>query len=200
MYVPDAMKRDKRQPYKEIEQITEAINKDRKIKYQSFDYLPTKEKGIKNDGEYSLLSPAAIICREDRYYILGYPENVSEQSVTMERIDHICNVEITNEPVFKPEAYDIKEVIYKDAKIHEAEAVEVILECANEQIQNVMDYFGDEIEPCPASEGKFYVTVRAEDGPAFYAWVFRAAGEIRIIEPKVMLKKYRRLLRKGLKK
>lgn len=111
----------------------------------------------------------------------------------------ICNVEITNEPAYKPEEFDIRRYINKDIKIYETETKEVILECANEQIQNVIDYFGDQIEPYPAGEERFYVAVRAEDSLTFYAWVFKAAGDIRIIEPKGMLKKYRRLLRKGLK-
>lgn len=60
MYTADLLKPDNEQIYYAIDVITDAINAGRQIRFQYYDYLPTKEKILRNEGEYYYLSPMSI--------------------------------------------------------------------------------------------------------------------------------------------
>jgi len=43
------------------------------------------------------------------------------------------------------------------------------------------------------------VRAKVADSPTFYSWMFGFVGDIRIVEPAMAVKTYRKMLRKGLK-
>ena len=62
-----------------------------------------------------------------------------------------------------------------------------------------MNYFGEDVETWIADDDHFRARVQVADSPTFYSWVFGFVGEIRIVEPAIVIKRYRKMLHKGLK-
>ena len=200
MYTADVLKPKNEQIYYAIDVITDAINAGRQIRFQYFDYLPTKEKILKNEGEHYYLSPIAMIWDDNHYYVIGHSEKHPEPFIINFRIDRICHAEITEEPSILPEdGFNVEEYVNRQFRMNVGEAVEVILECKNERMRNVIDHFGEDVETWIADDDHFRVRVQVADSPTFYSWVFGFVGDIRIVEPSLAVKKYRKMLHKGLK-
>lgn len=76
---------------------------------------------------------------------------------------------------------------------------EVILEGTDEGIQNVIRRFGADGAITSVDKYSSRIRVMVHDSPAFYGWVFGFNGDLRIVEPKEAVKKYRKMLRRGFK-
>ena len=173
---------------------------DRQIRFQYYDYLSTKEKILKNDGEDYYLSPIAMVWDDNHYYVIGHSEKHPEPFVINFRIDRICHAEITEKPSILPEnGFNVEEYVNRQFRMNVGEAVEVVLECKNERMRNVIDHFGEDVETWIADDDHFRVRVQVANSPTFYSWVFGFVGDIRIVEPAIVVKKYRKMLHKGLK-
>ena len=58
-----------------------------------------------------------------------------------------------------------------------------VLECRNELMKYVIDRFDESVETETATENTFYAYPEVALSPNFYSWVFKFAGDIRIISP-----------------
>ena len=200
IYTADLLKPDNEQIYYAIDVITDAINTGRQIRFQYYDYLPTKEKILRNEGEYYYLSPIAMVWDDNHYYVIGHSEKHPEPFVINFRIDRICHAEIIGEPSILPEeGFSVEEYVNRQFRMNVGEALEVVLECRNERMRDVIDRFGEEVETWVSDEEHFRVRAQVADSPTFYSWVFGFVGDIRIVEPDSAVKRYRQMLRKGLK-
>ena len=200
MYTADVLKPDNEQIYYAIDVITDAINARRQIKFQYYDYLPTKAKILRNEGEYYYLSPIAMVWDDNHYYVIGHSEKHPEPFIINFRIDRICHAEITEEPSILPEeGFSMEKYVNKQFRMNVGGTLEVVLECRNERMRDVIDRFGEEVETWISDEEHFHVRAKVADSPTFYSWVFGFVGDIRILEPDVAVKHYRQMLRKGLK-
>ena len=64
-----------------------------------------------------------------------------------------------------------------------SKTVKVKLKCRNEHMRYVIDRFGEKVETEIADEENFFAYPEVALSPNFYSWVFKFAGEIRIISP-----------------
>ena len=198
IYTADLLKPDNEQIYYAIDVITDAINTGKQIRFQYYDYLPTKEKILRNQGEYYYLSPIAMIWDNNHYYVIGHSEKHPDPFAINFRIDRIYHAEITDVPSILPErGFCVEEYVNRQFRMNVGEILEVVLECRNELMRNVIDHFGEEVETWVSDEDHFCVRAQVADSPTFYSWVFGFGGDIRIIEPDSATKRYRQMLRKG---
>ena len=201
MYTANVLKPNNEQIYYAIDVITDAINAGRQIRFQYYDYLPTKEKILKNNGENYYLSPIAMVWDDNHYYVIGHSEKHPEPFIINFRIDRICHAEITEEPSILPEdGFSVEEYVNRQFRMNVGEAVEVILECKNERMRSVIDHFGEDVETWIADDEHFRVRVHVADSPTFYSWIFGFVGDIRIVGPEAVANKYQDMLMMGLQK
>lgn len=66
-------------------------------------------------------------------------------------------------------------------------------------MRDVIDHFGEEVETWVTDDEHFRVRAQVAASPTFYSWVFGFVGDIRILEPSIAVKTYRKMLYKGLK-
>ena len=79
----------------------QAINRGKKMSFQYYDYLPTKEKVLRHGGEVYILSPYALIWSDDRYYLVGYSDK--REALAAFRIDRMTIPKILDEPAVEIE-------------------------------------------------------------------------------------------------
>ena len=141
-----------------------------------------------------------MIWDDNHYYVIGHSEKHPEPFIINFRIDRICHAEITEEPSILPEdGFSVEEYVNRQFRMNVGETLEVVLECRNERMRDVIDHFGEDVETWVSDEAHFLVRAQVADSPTFYSWVFGFVGDIRILEPATAVKTYRRMLYKGLK-
>ena len=113
-YVVNRIKPDNEQIYYIIDAINDAINADKQISFQYYDYTGLKKKVLKNKGEVYKLSPYKLLWCGDYYYVLGYSEKKSK--VINFRVDRIASKpEILDKDIIPmPDDFNIDFTLYAD--------------------------------------------------------------------------------------
>lgn len=194
LVVDDKIKPKNTQIYYIVDTIHEAINLKKKISFLYFDYLPTKEKHIKNDGEPYIISPYSLLWNGDYYYLIGYSDK-KEKVVTF-RVDRILKQpDILEEAaVKKSKDFDLTEYSNKIFKMFDGEEQEVELECENELMKNIIDQFGEDVDVIANNDNTFVVRVTVSVSSTFFGWVVGFGGKIKIAGPEEVKKDYSDLL------
>ena len=86
IFTADRIKADNGKIFLTTDVVSRAIEQEKKVSFQHYDYLPTK-KVLKNNGEVYIISPYALIWSDDRYYLVGYSDKRHE--LTPFRVDRI---------------------------------------------------------------------------------------------------------------
>ena len=89
-YVVKNVKPNNEQIYYIVDAINDAINANKQISFQYYDYTGLKKKVLKNKGEIYKLSPYHLVWNGDYYYVLGYSDK--REKVISFRVDRIANV------------------------------------------------------------------------------------------------------------
>ena len=180
--VENRIKSENEKVYYIIDALNEAINTGKKVSFQYFTYNVRKQKKLKYDGFTYVFSPYKLIWKGDYYYAVGYSDK--HDNVSSFRADRICHIEITEEKaVKKPGGFSLEKYSRQIFEMYDGDTVRVKLKCRNEHMKYVIDRFGENVETEIADEDNFYAYPKVALSPNFYSWVFKFAGEIRIISP-----------------
>ena len=174
----------------------QAINRGKKISFQYYDYLPTKEKVLRHGGEVYILSPYALIWSDDRYYLVGYSDK--REALAAFRIDRMTIPKILDEPAVENTSFDPADYTNKVIHMYSGPEQLVTLRCENGQMRSVIDKFGEDIRVEIEDEGHFLAEVKVQASPTFYAWVFQFGGDIRIAGPADVRKEFFAMAQKAL--
>ena len=67
IFTADRIKADNGKIFLTTDVVSRAIEQEKKVSFQYYDYLPSKEKVLRNNGEVYIISPYALIWSDDRY-------------------------------------------------------------------------------------------------------------------------------------
>lgn len=183
--------------YRNIALIGSAISQDRKLTFQYWNYNVRKEKVLRHNGKWYVISPYSMIWKDDRYYLVGWSDERND--ITTFRIDRIKTVKITEEPRyllrgFKPDQYaDSSVKMYGVGK-----ETDVTLHCGGARMDSVIDRFGFDVPVEVLEDGSFNTTVRVRPNNTFFGWVFQYS-DIQITGPSDVVKAYQEKLADTLK-
>jgi predicted DNA-binding transcriptional regulator YafY len=176
-----------------VDNITDAINKKQKIRFQYEEYTPDKKKVLRNNGEVYENSPYALFWSNDFYYLIGYSEK--HKQIIQFRVDRMVNTEVIKEKAIpEPEGFNAADYGKEVFEMFCGEEITVTLECDNVLMKTVIDKFGEEVETKRSGLDKFRAKVRVAASPVFYGWVFQFGGQIKIVSPVSSKKKYQKML------
>lgn len=174
----------------------QAINQEKKISFQYYDYLPTKEKVLRHDGEVYIVSPYALIWSDDRYYLVGYSDK--RQALAAFRIDRMTMPEILADAAVENTSFDPADYTNKVIHMYSGPEQTVTLRCENERMRSVIDKFGEDIRVEIEDEGHFLAEVKVQASRTFYGWVFQFFGGIEIVAPEGVKSEYLSMAEKAL--
>ena len=165
-----------------VDAVNKAITSKRKVSFQYYDYTAEKKKILRNGGEIYILSPYALFWNDDFYYVVGYSDK--HDNVSTFRADRICHLEMVDEKaVKKPKVFSLDRYSRQIFEMYDGDTVRVKLECRNELMKYVIDRFDESVETEVATENTFYAYPEVALSPNFYSWLFKFAGEIRLLAP-----------------
>lgn len=184
--------------YYNIDRITEAIRENRKLEFRCFGYRGNGDRALKDNGRTQVITPFFLTCRNNRFYVIGGCSDTG--AISVYRTDLMTKARILDErgdPVpegFDPEAY-MKTLFW----MQPGPLTEVVLKCSNDMMVEILDQFGEEIESWKGTADCFYAKVRVSLSKAFYSWIFKHDGEIRIVSPAGAANGYTEMIRKALR-
>lgn len=174
-----------------VDLLQTAIQENKQISFQYYEYLPTKETVLKHRGYRYQFSPYALIWNRDFYYVVGWSEK--HNKIAQFRVDRMTGVELLDLPARQTQEFDPTVYGQRVFGMYPDDLQMVTLLCANHLMRSVIDQFGEEVQTKTADDGHFLATVEVAPSPPFFGWVFTFAGEIRIVSPENVLEEMREM-------
>lgn len=193
VYVAGRIKMENESIYYNIDQIHNAIQNNRQIR---FDYMEWNlKKKLVPRGERRTVSPWALIWRDENYYLAAYDGRSG--ILKHYRVDKMGNVEMLSEArqgLEQFEQLDLAAYTNKTFGMYGGEDEVVVLEFPKGLIGVVLDRFGKDVDLRPVPEERFSVRVRVAVSGQFFGWLAGIGPQARILSPDKTKNAYQRWL------
>ena len=191
IYLEGSVKPENETIYYSMDTIQAAIQEKQQISFQYYEYTPQKEKVLKHDGYRYRFSPYALIWHRDFYYAVGWSEKHGK--LAQFRVERMVDVRLTKQPSVPADDFDPVSYVRQVFGMYDGDRQEVTLLCENSVMRSVIDRFGESVKTEVVDDGHFRAVAEVALTPPFFAWVFTFGGKIRIIGPKDVLAKMRKM-------
>ena len=183
VYVANRVKTVNESIYYTVDDIHTAILQNRKIRFRYFDRNMRKEKVLRHDGAYYVVSPWALTWDDENYYLVAYDD--AAQKIKHYRVDKITEISVTDEKREGAEVFSEFDMgVYSKSVFGmfggNAEYVELL--CHKSLSGIILDRFGD-IPFRICDEDHFIITPSVVLSPQFYSWLFGFGSRIKLLSP-----------------
>lgn len=180
IYSEKVVKPDNEGIYYTVDLINTAINSDKSISFQYYEYTPEKEKILKHNGKIYTVSPYGLWWDHDRYYLIGHSRaHAKVCTFRVERIEHIKMLEEERVPTAD---FDVSDYARQRFQMYDLPPCQMQLLCENEVMRHIIDRFGD-VKTRRVDSAHFIAEVSTAPSPPFLAWIFQFNGKIKIQDP-----------------
>lgn len=196
--VEGRVKSENERGYYIVDAINNAIDRGCKVSFQYIDYGMNKQKILRHEGAYYIISPYDLVWDGDYYYVIGYSEMRGQiQSFRLDRIYR--TPELIEEPIMpKPDNFDLSKYSHAVFRMYAKDDImDVHLQCKKRLMNNIIDHFGMNVNVKEENPEHFSAFVKVCPSPTFYRWVFGWNGDIKILEPKNIRDEYSEMCKKA---
>ncbi|MCR5149322.1 MAG: WYL domain-containing protein [Eubacterium sp.] len=214
VYVTERIKNENEKIYYTVDYIHHAINNNKKIEFQYFDWNYRKEKVLRHDGKIYKVSPWTLIWDNLNYYMIGFDENVNE--IRHYRVDKIINVSVSEEErcgLNEFNAFNAAEYSNKLFGMFDGTEENVTIEADESMVNILFDRFGMNIpiivrkskkDECWSgspesnsglSEHIIETRVNVVVSDQFLCWILGLGNKVRITGPKNVVDMMREMIR-----
>ena len=178
-----------------VDAINEAINENKKISFQYFQYDVRKQQKLKRSGEPYTITPLHLVWNGDYYYMVGVYDY--KQRIGSFRVDRIAKrpVILEEKGTPAPEGFNINEHINTTFRMFSSKRAEVELVCDNDVMDSIIDRFGEDVTTYANDITSFRALVNIAVSNVFYSWVFGFGGKVRIKAPDDVRNEYARMIK-----
>lgn len=187
IYFDSEQKCQNEEIYYNIDKISRAISKTKKIKFK---YTARKLSGreIEKNVKEMLVSPYALTWQDDHYYLIGNYDKYD--NLIHIRLDRISGVEMTDEKSrhfsevsdYK-EVFDVSDYTNRLFSMHSGK-IETIELCCNKKItEQVFDRFSENIFITNVTENEFCFSYKAAVSEALVTFILNFGDSIKVIKP-----------------
>lgn len=193
VYVSERVKTMNESIYYNVDFIHSAINANSKITFQYFNWDVNKKMVLRHNGERYKLSPWALTCDNDNYYLIAYDSK--QEKIKHFRVDKMLKIEIIDEEregvdIFK--AFDMATYSKKMFGMFTGEEQLVKLECANNMAGVIIDRFGKDLSFNKISSDVFTVNVKVVLSPQFFSWLMSLGEGVKLVAPDTAVEKMKK--------
>lgn len=170
--------------YYNIDAIQAAMEEDRSISFQYYEWNRERKRVFRHDGKRYAVSPWALMWDDENYYMPAYDHEAG--FIKHFRVDKMSGIRTGETARQGKEAFEKLDLAaYSNAHFGmfsgEEEPVRLCFE--NELAGPVIDRFGADIALVPRDEGHFSVTVNAAVNVQFFGWLCGFGDRVRILSP-----------------
>lgn len=170
--------------YYNVDEISGAINADRRIRFKYMEYAVDKNRRFRHGGALYELSPFALLWDNENYYLLAY--DAAEGRLKHYRVDKMAEIAACTEKREGKEAFaavDMSAYTRQVFGMFSGSVRSVKLRFANHLAGAVIDRFGKDTLLIPDGSEHFTVSIEAVVSPQFFAWVFGFGAEVELLSP-----------------
>lgn len=198
VYISDRVKGINERIYYNIDLLHDAIGRRKNIKFKYYKYNFKDTKQFKNNSDFYVVSPYALVYSDDNYYLLAhYPKY---EGVTHFRVDKMTEVALVDEGYKSAESvngadFNPAEYVKRVFSMFKGHTDSVRLMCDESVLNVIADKFGENAFIRKESDTTYAVTVKADISPTFFAWVFMLGDNVKINSPQSVVEEYQEMLK-----
>lgn len=184
VYVRNRVKSMNESVYYNVDEISNAINADRRIRFQYFELDVNKQRRFRHNGAVYEISPFALMWDDENYYILGF--DAAAGKMKHYRVDKMVGIEATGQERQGKDCFagiDMSAYSKQVFGMFTGSEQTVKLRFENPLVGAVIDRFGKEVMLIPDGDEHFTVSVDVAVSPQFYAWLFGFGTAVEILSP-----------------
>lgn len=194
--VSDRAKSTDESLYYIINYVNEAISEGRKISFLYFNYDEKKKKVYCNNKQPLVISPRALVWKDENYYVIGYYDKRKKHADF--RADKIEKIHILDEKSCKAPDFDIGDRCNSRFSMCGEERTNVKLRFDNSLAEAVIDRFGIKTHFTPMGNA-FEIEVKTDVSPTFFGWLFQFGNKAQIVGPSSVRNEFKQLAEETLK-
>ncbi|MBQ4154655.1 MAG: transcriptional regulator [Clostridia bacterium] len=177
-----------------IDTIRRAINYNKKITFSYFKHTLKSGHFIEKTSKQMQVSPYALVWQDDNYYLICNYEKYD--NLMHLRLDRMKMVSLLKEDrrhfsevsEYKDE-FNVSHYVEKTFKMFSGVEADVRFKCRTENLEQVIDRFGDDIFIRSFDEEHFVFDTKIYFSDGFVSWLLSAGDGIELLAPKVLREK-----------
>ncbi len=170
--------------YYSVDEIYNAIEHNKKIRFKYFSWQPDKSQYILNNGNFFTVSPWALTWCDEYYYMVAF-DDYSRQCKHY-RVDKMLKPQVIDEMREGAEQFrNLDMAAYSKATfgMYGGEKKRVKIHLHNKMAGVFIDRFGKDITLRPIDEKHCELNVEVFISPQFYGWIFGLGKDVKIVGP-----------------
>lgn len=184
--------------YYTVDDIHNAINRDKQISFKYFKWNADGEKELRRGGKTYKVSPWALTWDDENYYLVAFDAEAG--MIKHYRVDKMMKMTVLQERREGAQHFkDFDMALYskKMFGMYNGRDEFVTLRCKNQMADPIINRFGQDVLLRKVSgEDSFDVTVKVAVSPVFLTWVMNFGGDIKILSPDHVAKEQVELAKK----
>ena len=183
-----------------VDDIHRAINDNKKISFQYYEWNMNREKQLKHDGKVYMASPWALTWDDENYYLIAY--DIEIDSIKHYRVDKMVDIKVLEEAregASKFDGFDMGIYSKKTFGMYGGEDVQVTLRCHKSLANAIIDRFGQDVIMIPVDDDHFEVSTKVSVSPTFLGWVAIFGKNMMIKSPASVVEKFKEHINETIK-
>lgn len=184
VFVSNRIKTNYENVYYNVDELNLAINENRKIKFDCYEWNLSKEMVLRKNGHKNDISPWSLAWDDENYYLVAFDGNSG--IIKHYRVDKMRKIEILDEARDgreEFEEFDAAKYAKKVFGMFTGDEQRVKIQFANKLIGVVIDRFGQDIMIIPKGVDQFVVNVNVKVSNMFLGWIIGLGDGAKILEP-----------------
>lgn len=195
VFVTNRVKTNYESVYYNIDALHEAINKNRKIDFDYYEWTLDKKMELRENGNKKGISPWTLAWDDENYYLIAYDKQA--EMIKHYRVDKMRKISILDELRDGKEAFvkfDAAGYAKQVFGMFTGETKNVQIEFDNKLIGVVMDRFGQDAMVIPHKNGKFTINVNVAVSNMFLSWIIGLGTGAKILGPEDVVQKMKNMI------
>ena len=194
VYVQHRVKTMNETIYYNVDEIHLAMNDNKQIRFQYFQWGIHKEMILKRDGAFYEISPWGLSWDDENYYMLGFDEEAG--ILKHFRVDKMIKVQVAERERKGREIYqslDMADFARKHFGMVSGKEETVRIRFKNYLAGVVIDRFGKDVTLIKDGEEHFAARVTVAVSDQFLGWLIAFHGEAKVLSPDWVSQRMREL-------
>lgn len=193
VYVANRIKTANESIYYIVDDIHRAVQNNEQISFKYLEWNLEKELVPRHDGREYIVSPWALTCKDDNYYLIAH--DIKEDKIKHFRVDKMGSIKVLTgvkrEGSTLFDRFDIADYANKTFSMYGGKEETVTLLMDNNLIGVVMDRFGKDVTIRQRDKDHFSVRATVAVSGQFFGWLTGIGNGAKLIAPQEVVTQYK---------
>lgn len=181
--------------YYSVDVIYEAIARNKKVRYQYFEWNLKKEMQLRKGGDFYEVSPWLLTWDDENYYLVAFDDEAG--IIKHYRVDKMLHIDILEDErlgIEQFEKIDVASMAKKTFSMFSGEERTVQLVCDKSLTSVIIDRFGKEVAIRKFDENRVLARSDIEVSQQFFGWVSGFGNRMEIYGPADVRENYQKYI------